>query len=161
MNYFIMNGYPFRIKVIIISLLFIITSCNTKQKPNFSGQWFVQHLFIYEKDILDNPIKPDLYDVPVSKARIMNIGNDGKIFFFKERFSPLEARILNYDVDKSVLTLKSNDLEDLNDRLVTKIDTLKMILSGIECYQINMMLKSSKCSIYMKKFEERGNIDVD
>lgn len=161
MKYLIMKVIPIKTKVLIIFFTLTMASCNTNNKPNFSGQWFVQHAFINKKDILNNPVKPDLFDVPVSKARILNIGDDGKIFFFKERFSPVEARILSYDENKSLLNIKSNYSEVLNDNFIVKIDTLKIIMSGIESYQINMMLKSSKCSIYMKKFEKRGNTNID
>lgn len=106
-------------------------------------------------DVLNNSIRLDTFDVPISRTKFLKIDTNKNVYFFLDRSRPLNAKIIN--CHKKEIEIKSSEFNTLNNRFIFRLDTIEIIKSGIKGYQVNLTLKSDRSLIYLKKLEKRIN----
>ncbi len=135
--------------------LFIILpliSCDSCPEILFKTDWFVSHLVFKNKEILNNDLSKNGFDVPFAKSGIIIFSKkkNQAIFSYKRNIL-LKANFKeNCQDNNNYLIMESND-SILNGKFKITIEENKKIVDGINCIEYRAILKSENSSIYMKK----------
>lgn len=137
-------------KSFILFLILPLISCDSCPEILFKTDWFVSHLVYKNRQILNNDLLKNGYDVPYAKS--------GNIIFSKKKnqviFSFKREILIKADFreacSENSLIMKSND-SIMNGKFKISIEEKELLIDGVHCIEYRAILKSKNTSIYMKK----------
>ena len=146
--------------ILIISALFLYTSCGSIDDKELYGNWRIYHIFYDNKEILGNDFEFEKWDVPFHRTKAFYIMKEKWLNIYLERHGkPITAQFKIFKNDSLNFEIFNSSDSKYDGRYSKIIYTDTINKEGISIVNFYLKLESEKTVILAAKSESLDSLE--